>query len=219
MLDYQRNKGLPQAIVAHIRAGIDEASKDADSLLVFSGGETRAVTGPLTEASSYFRVADAMDLWPDGANVRARTVTEEFATDSFENLYVTCDAILRYTHSSFITHSNTAIGCFLFADSKKLQARIQTRLPWFPLHSSSIALRHFMHRHCSGRRSTFHILESTHQPPRGSAWSRPHKGNAKMPPYPLKTIRMGVILLSCKKSERHEIPLRALRPIHCRVPT
>lgn len=104
MLDYQKNKGLPQAIVSHIRAGIQEASRDVDSLLVFSGGETRAATGPLTEASSYFRVADAMDLWPDGANVRARTVTEEFATDSFENLYVIAPpSCVKRTHLSLLT--------------------------------------------------------------------------------------------------------------------
>lgn len=88
LLDYQKGKGLPQAIVAHISTGIAEAERDPESLLIFSGGETRAITGPLTEASSYFRVADAMDLWPKESSVRARAVTEEFATDSFENLYV-----------------------------------------------------------------------------------------------------------------------------------
>ena len=87
LLDYQKGQGLPQAIQAHIQAGIDQANMDPDSLLIFSGGETRAVTGPLTEGSSYFHAADAMQLWPTGSStVRARTVTEEFATDSFENL-------------------------------------------------------------------------------------------------------------------------------------
>jgi len=86
LLDYQKGRGLPHAIVAHIKAGIEEANKDPDSLLIFSGGETRSIAGPLTEGSSYFRVADAMELWPEGSTVRARTITEEFATDSFENL-------------------------------------------------------------------------------------------------------------------------------------
>jgi len=100
LLDYQKSVGMPQAIVSHIRAGIAEAAKDPKSLLIFSGGETRASTGPVTEGSSYFRVADALDLWQgenindvplvgrlaDGrTTVRARTITEEFATDSFEN--------------------------------------------------------------------------------------------------------------------------------------
>lgn len=85
LLDYQKGQGLPEAIKGHIQAGIDEAHRDVDSLLIFSGGETRAVTGPLTEGSSYFHVADAMKMWPRGGTVRARTATEEFATDSFEN--------------------------------------------------------------------------------------------------------------------------------------
>lgn len=93
LLDYQKNHGLPAAIVGHIRAGIEQAAKDPNSLLVFSGGETRASTGPETEGSSYYRVADAMNLWPDTMDaagnrntLRARSVTEEFATDSFQNL-------------------------------------------------------------------------------------------------------------------------------------
>ena len=86
LLDYQKHKGLPAAIVAHISAGIRRADLDANSLLVLSGGETRAATGPETEGASYYRVADAMNLWPPSTTVRARTVTEEFATDSFENL-------------------------------------------------------------------------------------------------------------------------------------
>ncbi len=107
LYDYQKNKGLPRAIVLHIQAGIRLALDDPNSLLVFSGGETRARTGPETEGGSYFRVADALDLWdgrdvflandknPDAdasdsvvanSTVRARTVSEEYATDSFENM-------------------------------------------------------------------------------------------------------------------------------------
>lgn len=86
LLGYQKGQGLPQAIHGHIKAGIDEAHKDPLSLLVFSGGETRAVSGPQTEAQAYYHVADAMKLWPAQGTVRARTTTEEFATDSFENL-------------------------------------------------------------------------------------------------------------------------------------
>lgn len=90
LLPYQKGKGLPQTILAHIREGIRLAAMDSRSLLIFSGGETRAATGPENEGTSYFRVADAMDLWEEGAakgkNVRARTTSEEFATDSFQNL-------------------------------------------------------------------------------------------------------------------------------------
>jgi hypothetical protein len=84
LLEYQRNKGLPTAIVKHIQAGLQAAADAPQSLLLFSGGETRAITGPETEGASYYRVVDAMQLWPP--MVRARTITEEFATDSFQNL-------------------------------------------------------------------------------------------------------------------------------------
>jgi len=84
-LDYQKGKGLPQTIQLHIEAGIAEAAKDPHSLLIFSGGQTRAVTGPADEGGSYYRVADALNLWGN-TNVRTRTATEEFATDSFQNL-------------------------------------------------------------------------------------------------------------------------------------
>lgn len=59
LLDYQKGQGLPQAIKAHIQAGIEEAARDPESLLVFSGGETRALTGPASEGPSYFHAADA----------------------------------------------------------------------------------------------------------------------------------------------------------------
>ena len=90
IMDYQLGKGLPQAIVGHIRTGIEAASSDPDALLIFSGGETRGQTGPVNEGASYFRVADALNLWSEAGlasnDVRSRTTTEEFATDSFENL-------------------------------------------------------------------------------------------------------------------------------------
>jgi hypothetical protein len=87
LLPYQMNRGLPEAIVAHIKAGIQACIVDPEALLVFSGGETRDKTGPETEGMSYYRVADAMNLWTDPSfQVRARAAIEEFATDSFQNL-------------------------------------------------------------------------------------------------------------------------------------
>jgi hypothetical protein len=108
---YQRGRGLPHAIVSHIRAGICLALDDPRGLLVFSGGKTRARTGPETKGGSYFRVADALDLWDgrdvfasDGndagvaaaaascraavanSTIRARAVSKEYATNSLENL-------------------------------------------------------------------------------------------------------------------------------------
>jgi hypothetical protein len=139
LLDYQRGHGLPQAIVAHITAGIQQARQDPDALLIFSGGETRPITGPLAEGSSYFHVADAMNLWniaestgseAGGAaaaaaivskastnTVRARTVTEEFATDSFENLYVLDEAALQ------VRNPNGMEKCFVSIHSSPLPAQ------------------------------------------------------------------------------------------------
>lgn len=93
LMDYQRNQDLPQAFVSHIKRGVDEAAADPQALLVFSGGQTRPEAGPLDEASSYYRVAEHYGWWDqgsetndDGLSVPLRTVTEDFATDSFQNL-------------------------------------------------------------------------------------------------------------------------------------
>ena len=83
-------------------------------------GETRAL-GPFDEASSYFRVADAMHMFqqpqrneslrnlPGAKSVRSRTTTETFATDSFQNLYVLFCAI---SVSAFEVHITTYIRTF-----------------------------------------------------------------------------------------------------------
>ena len=126
LLDYQKGRGLPQAIVAHIQAGIDEAHKDKESLLMFSGGETRATTGPLTEGSSYFRVADAMNLWPPDSTVRARTVTEEFATDSFENLMF---SICRFREVTGRYPSKITVVSFTFKQ-KRFETMHAPALGW-----------------------------------------------------------------------------------------
>ncbi|GMI02228.1 hypothetical protein TrST_g14281 [Triparma strigata] len=89
LLPYQMKKGMPEAILGHIRSGIASASENRDALLIFSGGETRRDVGPISEGASYFAISDAMFLWAEEAKfleVRSRTATEEFATDSFQNL-------------------------------------------------------------------------------------------------------------------------------------
>jgi hypothetical protein len=132
LLSYQKRTGLPDVIIEHIKAGITLSASLPNSLLIFSGGETRKSSGPLSEAASYFTVADALSMFPpphddadgnidrrsndnndkdedyiDNKNnddnndsnnknkrleaVRERTYTEEYATDSYENLlYSVC---------------------------------------------------------------------------------------------------------------------------------
>jgi len=129
LYDYQRNRGLPQAIVSHIQAGIKLALEDENSLLVFSGGETRSQTGPETEGGSYFRVADALQLWHgrdvfssdetvatnEASTVRARTATEEYATDSFENLLF---SICRFREVTGVYPTKISVVSFTFKQQR-----------------------------------------------------------------------------------------------------
>lgn len=77
-------KGEPPCYIEHIEAGIRLATDDAASLLVFSGGQTRAEAGARSEAGSYWLIAEHVLRWDSG--VRSRSTTEEYARDSFENL-------------------------------------------------------------------------------------------------------------------------------------
>lgn len=83
---YQKHPGQASSFVEHVRAGVEVASEDPESLLLFSGGETRQDAGPRSEAQSYWNVAEGKDWFGKRASVRWRTLTEEFARDSFENL-------------------------------------------------------------------------------------------------------------------------------------
>ncbi|CUA66832.1 putative protein C57A10,07 [Schizosaccharomyces pombe 972h-] [Rhizoctonia solani] len=82
----QAGRGNPKAFYAHIAKGAELALADKNSLLVFSGGQTRKSTH-LTEAQSYLSLAFAARLLPStpsGTFVRA--TTEDFALDSYQNL-------------------------------------------------------------------------------------------------------------------------------------
>jgi hypothetical protein len=45
LLPYQLNQGFPTIIKSHIQKGIELSNKDLDSILLFSGGQTRRDTG------------------------------------------------------------------------------------------------------------------------------------------------------------------------------
>ena len=98
LLDYQRKSGLPEAILSHIEAGVKLAENDPSALLVLSGGETRRDVGPMSEGASYYALADILSMWGDN-DVRARTVTEEYATDSFQNLLFSICRFREVTNS------------------------------------------------------------------------------------------------------------------------
>jgi hypothetical protein len=54
---YQRVPGQVDSFLEHIRGGVLQAAADPRALLLFSGGETRASAGPISEAASYWMVA------------------------------------------------------------------------------------------------------------------------------------------------------------------
>lgn len=85
LLDYQRERDLPQQFVSHVRRGVELAAADPRALLIFSGGQTRADAGPRSEAQSYFFVAEHFQ-WFGRPLAASHASTEEHARDSFENL-------------------------------------------------------------------------------------------------------------------------------------
>jgi hypothetical protein len=83
LLDFQ--KGEPKHYIRHVQRGIELAAADPEALLILSGGQSRKEAGPRSEASSYYSIADLREWW-GAVEVSTRTITEEFARDSFENL-------------------------------------------------------------------------------------------------------------------------------------
>ena len=84
LFPYQKGHNFPQIIKQHISTGIDMAIKNENSILIFSGGETRANVGPLSEGASYFFAANTLNEMKN--NLQGRVYIEEHARDSFENL-------------------------------------------------------------------------------------------------------------------------------------
>ncbi|KIJ67497.1 hypothetical protein HYDPIDRAFT_108288 [Hydnomerulius pinastri MD-312] len=88
--DYQKGGGRISAFVDHIKHGASLAMEDENSLLVFSGGQTR-LQSTTTEAESYMRLALSMNLFHTATSTGAplpfpRATTETFALDSYENI-------------------------------------------------------------------------------------------------------------------------------------
>lgn len=88
--------GEPVFYIEHIEAGISLAAQNPDSLLIFAGGQTRREAGPLSEAQSYWLLAEQSGWW-ERTEVRDRATTEEFSRDSFENLLFGICRFREYT--------------------------------------------------------------------------------------------------------------------------
>lgn len=84
LLPYQRDQGIPEALTSHIQLATDRLNWDLKAMVMFSGGETRNDVGPISEALSYFLVAQLL-LGISKENLD-RVFLEEYARDSYENL-------------------------------------------------------------------------------------------------------------------------------------
>lgn len=119
-------KGQLATMLSHIRRGVELAAADNSSLLVFSGGETRAAAGPRSEARSYWEAAHAM-AWYGTPRVRARTLLEPYARDSLENLLF---AICRFKEASGRYPSRVSVVSFGFKRHRFVELhRAALRLP------------------------------------------------------------------------------------------
>lgn len=84
--------GEGKYFVSHIESAVRLAAEATDSLLIFSGGQTR-FPHRLSEAQGYHDIASVFDFWGID-DVRSRVTTEEFARDSFDNILF---SIARFT--------------------------------------------------------------------------------------------------------------------------
>lgn len=98
--DFQR--GQTQTFIKHIEFATTIARKDPDAILVFSGGQTSKVAGPISEGQSYWSLAEAQgELIQDekGRSLEGRMIVEEFARDSYENLLFSIARFNEYVGS------------------------------------------------------------------------------------------------------------------------
>jgi hypothetical protein len=99
-------RGEGPAYVEHAKAGVELAAA-GQSLLVFSGGQTREAAGRRSEAVSYWEIARDHDWWGHG-EVETRALKEEYARDSFENMLLSI-ALFRRETGRWPTHI-TVVG-------------------------------------------------------------------------------------------------------------
>jgi hypothetical protein len=69
--------GQVDTFLAHVRKGVELASLDSSSILLFSGGQTRPGLGPRSEGSSYWQAAEAFDWFGFRERVQNRSHAEE----------------------------------------------------------------------------------------------------------------------------------------------
>lgn len=112
---YQKNSGQAATFVRHIQEGVEIVAKDDEAMLLFSGGETRKDAGPRSEAQSYWSVAESKKWFGKEENVRWRTLTEEHARDSFENLLF---SVCRFRELTGTYPSNITVVSYDFKEER-----------------------------------------------------------------------------------------------------
>ena len=78
--------GETPTFISHIKAGLENLASDNTRLLFFSGGATKRNKTSLSEATSYRNLALANDLFGHPASLASRILTDDNATDSFQNV-------------------------------------------------------------------------------------------------------------------------------------
>ncbi|EIW68765.1 hypothetical protein TREMEDRAFT_22767, partial [Tremella mesenterica DSM 1558] len=93
ILQDMQKGGSVKTFLKHLKEGVERMKVDEKSLLVFSGGATRpSPSPPLSESLSYYLLASSLNLIPTTSShpsilpLSARTTTEEYALDSYQNL-------------------------------------------------------------------------------------------------------------------------------------
>ena len=90
-------EGQAKTLTEHMETGMKEVANNPNAMLLFSGGKTCRSAGALSQASSYWHVCKALDWFGVDAEVRARVFTEEYARDSFENLFFSVNRFYELT--------------------------------------------------------------------------------------------------------------------------
>ncbi|KAF9476368.1 hypothetical protein BDN70DRAFT_882547 [Pholiota conissans] len=96
---YQKGPGRVRAFYQHIERSVEIAEQDANSLLIFSGGQTKPFSAT-TEAESYLRLAQTSGLIPHETPksfVHSRSTTENYAMDSYQNLLFSVARFREFT--------------------------------------------------------------------------------------------------------------------------
>ncbi|OBZ67023.1 Uncharacterized protein C57A10.07 [Grifola frondosa] len=125
---YQRGGARVAAFFKHILAGAELAREDENSLLIFTGGQTRP-SSTTTEAESYMRLALLSDVLPtDVPSQVLRATTENYALDSYQNLLFSVARFHEYT-GRYPKHI-TVVGYEM--KRRRFTELHRTALRWFP---------------------------------------------------------------------------------------